>query len=125
VAYATVEDVGVRWGRTPSEEEHLNIDVRLADVERMIRKKIPDLDDRVFDGTIDVEDVKRVEADAVLRLIRNPDGFVSETDGNYTYQFSQGTKAGMLEILPEEWLLLGYTGSGRMFTLVPQFAPGE
>ena len=124
MTYATADDVSVRWTRTPTAEESALIDVRLADVERMIRKKIPTLDGLITAGTIDVEDVIQVESDAVLRLVRNPEGFVSETDGNYTYQFNHQSSAGRLEILPEEWLLLGYTGSGKMFTLVPQLAPG-
>jgi hypothetical protein len=125
MAYATADDVAVRWGRTPTADESVLIDVRLADVERMIRKKIPNLDALITAGIVDVEDVRQVESDVVLRVIRNPEGFVSETDGNYSYQFSQSTRAGVLEILPEEWALLGYVGSGRMFMLVPQLAPGE
>lgn len=126
MAFATTDDVAVRWARTPSEEESSLIEIRLADVQRIIRKRIPDLDERVFSGDLDVDDVVQVESDAVLRLIRNPEGFVSETDGNYTYQFSHSTKAGMLEILPEEWELLGATSvGGSMFQLVPTFAPGE
>jgi hypothetical protein len=125
VAYATVSDVAVRWARTPTTEEAALIAVRLADVERIILKRIPDLDTLIAAGTVDLATVVQVEADVVLRVIRNPDGFVSETDGNYTYQFSQSTRAGILELLPEEWALLGYVGSGRMFMLVPQLAPGE
>ncbi len=125
MAYATTDDVAVRWARTPSEEESDLIAVRLSDVERIIRKRIPDLDDQVLTGKLDVADVVQVETDAVLRLIRNPEGFVSETDGNYTYQFSHTAKAGVLEILPEEWALLGYVSGGSMFELVPNLAPGE
>jgi hypothetical protein len=125
MAYATTDDVAVRWGRTPTAEETAQIDVRLNDVERMIYKKIPDLDILIAAGTLDVEDVVQVESEVVLRVVRNPEGYVSETDGNYSYQFSQSTRAGVLEILPEEWALLGYVGSGRMFMLVPQLAPGE
>lgn len=120
MAYATASDVAVRWARIPTPEEADLIDVRLADVERIIRKRIPDLDALILAGTIDVADVVQVESDVVLRLIRNPEGFVSETDGNYTYQFAQSTAAARLEIFPEEWALLGVT-SGSMFTLVPSF----
>lgn len=120
MTYATANDVAVRWARTPTVEEAALIDVRLADVERIIRKRIPDLDTLIAAGTIDVADVVQVESDVVLRLIRNPDGFVSETDGNYTYQFSQNTSAARLEIFPEEWALLGVT-AGSMFMLVPNF----
>lgn len=122
MAYATNTDVTVRWAHTPSPAEIALIDIRLEDVERLIRKRIPNLDDLILNGTIDVDDVKQVEAEAVLRVVRNPDGFVSETDGNYTYQLSHATVAGRLEILPEEWLLLGVSVRGGMFTLIPSFS---
>ena len=100
MAYATIEDVAVRWAKVPSEDESALIGVRLGDVERMIRRRIPLLDDLIADGALDVDDVRMVEAEAVLRTVRNPDGFVSETDGNYTYQLSHATTARDLELTP-------------------------
>lgn len=116
--YAKASDVTKRWARTPTQAETNLITVRLADVERMIRRKIPDLDDRIEDGTLDVEDVIQVEADAVLRLVRNPEGYLSETDGTYTYMLQQDIASGRLEILPEEWEILGIRPNS-MVVIVP------
>jgi hypothetical protein len=124
MAYATSSDVAVRWARTPTTEEAALIEVRLNDVDRMIRRRIPDLDDLILSGDIDVDNVIQVESEAVLRVIRNPEGFVSETDGNYTYQYNQSTTSGRLAILPEEWELLGVSAGGT-FMLVPTFLPGS
>ena len=120
MAYATAEDVAIRWARTPSVEEAALIEVRLGDVERMIRRRVPTLDDKVTAGTVDEDDLIQVESDAVLRLVRNPDGYLSESDGNYTYMLRSDLASGRLEILPEEWELLGVTRS-RMASLVPNF----
>jgi uncharacterized protein YcaQ len=118
---ASVTDVQNRWwGHEITEDETPLVEQRLGDVERRIRRRIKDLDDRILAGTTDVEDVKQVEADAVLRLVKNPDGFMSETDGNYTYMLSQDSTSGKLEILPDEWALLGWT-QRRMVTMVPTF----
>lgn len=125
MAYATSADVSVRWAHTPSDEEAALIQVRLEDVERMIRKRIPTLDALITAGDILEDDLIQIEADSVLRLVRNPEGYVSESDGNYTYQFKQSTSAGTLEILPEEWALLGVRASGVLFSLVPYLLPGE
>jgi hypothetical protein len=54
----------------------------------------------------------------VLRLIRNPEGYASESDGTYSYQFNRETASGKLEILAEEWERLGIKPS-RMFALAP------
>ncbi|ASJ79532.1 head-to-tail adaptor [Mycobacterium phage Kalnoky] len=115
--YATASDVTARWARQPTDEETALINVRLADVERMIKRRIPDLATRVTDSDY-LEDLKQVEADAVLRLVRNPEGYLSETDGNYTYMLRSDLASGKLEIFPEEWEILGYRRS-RMTVIVP------
>ncbi|WP_280350348.1 Gp19/Gp15/Gp42 family protein [Nocardia abscessus] len=118
MAYATAEDVAVRWNRTLTEEETALVNARLADVERRIKRRIPDLAAKITAGTVDVEDVKQVEADAVLRLVRNPEGYIQESDGSYSYMLSQEAASGKLEILPEEWESLGWRRRG-MFQIVP------
>lgn len=124
MAYASPSDVAVRWARTPSTEESALIGVRLNDVERMIRRRIPDLDTQVTDGDIDLADLKQVEADAVLRLVRNPEGYLSETDGSYTYMLQSDLATGKLVVTPEEWEMLGVARS-RIAMLTPFFEPGS
>ncbi|MGZ6053971.1 MAG: Gp19/Gp15/Gp42 family protein [Isosphaeraceae bacterium] len=123
--YATADDVAARWGKSTDDmdaEIIALINVRLGDAERMIRRRFKrlkrDLDADVTSGVLDPEDVKQVEADAVLRLARNPEGYFSETDGTYTYQFQQSLSTGTLEILPEEWDILGLTITG-LSVIVP------
>lgn len=118
MAYASASDVEVRWARTPTDEEAALIEVRLDDVERMIKRRIPDLDAQVTAGTIAEDDLIQVEADTVLRLVRNPEGYTSETDGNYTYMLQSGLTSGRLDILPEEWVILGIRQTG-MFLIIP------
>lgn len=107
MAYATYEDVQVRWDHELSQEEQDLVEQRLEDVERRILDRIPDLASKIASGAIDVENVKTIEADAVLRLVRNPDGYIQETDGNYSYILS-ADQAGKLYIADEEWELLGW-----------------
>lgn len=107
MAYAELADVQARY--------HLPIDssmeplvlARLQDAEDKIRVRIPDLDERVDQGTLARNTVVRVTADAVIRLVRNPDGYISETDGNYTYQLSFDGGGSDLTITPAEWRDLG------------------
>jgi Phage protein Gp19/Gp15/Gp42 len=123
MTYATATDVTDRWGRVASPEELTLIGARLGDVERMISRRFTKvglvLSDEITAGNLDQDDVIQVEADAVLRLARNPDGFQSETDGQYTYQLLDGLSTGTLEILPSEWDILGITTDTGMFVLVP------
>ncbi|WP_237083935.1 Gp19/Gp15/Gp42 family protein, partial [Mycobacteroides abscessus] len=71
--------------------------------------------------TIDVEIVKMIEANAVVRLVRNPNAYTGETDGNYSYQINWKTATGELEILDNEWALLGI--SQAMFVIAPLLPP--
>lgn len=118
MAYATAEDVAVRWARELSPEESALVNVRLEDVERMIRRRIPELDEMIDAGVMNVEDVVQVESDAVLRLARNPEGYMSETDGNYTYMLQNDIATGKLGITDDEWAILGVVRD-RFFTLRP------
>ena len=51
MAYATADDVATRWGRELTAEEISMVEVRLEDAERMIRRRIPDLDNQIDTGT--------------------------------------------------------------------------
>lgn len=120
MTYAASSDVAARLGKELSAEDKTLVETRLADVERMILRRAPDLADDIEAGTVDEEDVKQVEAEAVLRLVRNPDGYLQETDGNYSYMLNREIASGKLEILPHEWRMLGVRPGG-MFSLVPSF----
>ncbi|ERB55490.1 hypothetical protein N806_31205 [Rhodococcus sp. P27] len=120
MAYAQASDVQVRLGRELDTETQALVETRLEDVERRILSRIPTLAEKVLDGTVDPEDIITVEADAVVRLVRNPDGYVQETDGSYSYMISTelANAAGRISILPEEWELLGYRRN-RIFVIAP------
>lgn len=117
MAYATVEDVESRLGRELTPEEVIQVGELLEDVETIIKLKIPELDDKVADGTIAERLIVMIEVNAVVRVLRNPDAFVSETDGNYSYTRSREGASGYLDLLPIEWEWL-FGGSG-MFQIVP------
>lgn len=122
MAYATHEDVQARYEQDLDPRLEAIVDVRLGDAERLIRHRIKDLDDRIaLDPAeltyLDVEIVKQVEADMILRLIRNPDGYSQESDGNYSYAIYQAVASGRLEVSDQEWDLLGL-GTG-LWTLAP------
>jgi hypothetical protein len=124
LTYATTDDVAARLGRTLTDDETTLVGVRLNDVERMILLRVPDLADKITANDVDVENVKMVESNVLVRLLKNPDGYISETDGDYTYRF--GDKAsGELEILAYEWVLLGVQGSGMGWIDVRPRTPFE
>ncbi|AXC33379.1 head-to-tail adaptor [Mycobacterium phage Gilberta] len=119
MAYATAQDVVELWAKEPEPEVMTLIERRLAQVERMIMRRIPDLDLKAATSSTFRADLIDIEADAVLRLVRNPEGYLSETDGTYTYQLQADLTSGKLQILDEEWEILGVNSLLRSFVIVP------
>lgn len=111
MAYAQLSDVQSRLGRPLTADEQTQADTLLDDVELEILARIPDLHEKVLSGDISEDVVIRVEASAVKRVMQNPDGYTSETDGDYTYQLNYQFSTGELTITDKEWALLG-VGSG-------------
>lgn len=119
--YASSADVAARLGRPLTEDETTLTNVRLADAERMILRRIPDLADQITAGDVDEADVIQVESDAVIRILKNPDGYTSETDGTYSYAMKWDVASGKLEILDSEWRILGVQ-TGGIFLIAPKLA---
>lgn len=117
MAYATPADVEARLGRELDEAETLVVQTRLDDAELILKSRIPDLDQKIVEGVISEDAVVMVESEMVLRLVRNPEGYTSETDGNYSYQISAEVASGKLSVLPYEWGLLGIRGG--VYTIRP------
>jgi len=121
MAYASAYDVVTLWAKEPEPEVMSLIERRLEQVERMIRRRIPDLDAKVSASDTFEADLIDIEADVVLRLVRNPEGYISETDGVYTYQLAADLTNGRLQILDDEWTALGVFRLSRMSVISPAF----
>lgn len=117
MAYAQPEDVESRLGRPLTTEEATQTPVLLSDVELLIRSRIPDLDALVESGAILEGLVVMIEANAVVRVLRNPEGFRQEQEGDYMYTRAAATASGALTITDDEWRLLGV--SAGAFTIAP------
>ena len=119
MSFAQPSDVVVLWAKEPEPEVLALIQRRLDQVERMIRRRIPNLDVKVAASATFRADLVDIEADAVLRLVRNPEGYISETDGAYTYMLANAITSGTLEVTDSEWTILGVLRLSRMSTLAP------
>jgi hypothetical protein len=120
VTYATLSDVSTRLGRPITDAEEIaQVTAWLADVEAMILARIPDLDELVADGSPSAAVVAMVEANAVIRKIRNPDGKVSEGIDDYNYRLNENARKGELFLTDEEWALLLPGAANGAWTIRP------
>lgn len=106
MAYAQASDVSARLGRPLTDDEVTQVNTLLGDVELAIKARIPDLADKVEDEDY-LATVIKVEANAVKRVVRNPDGYTAETDGNYSYQLNWRLNTGEIELTEKDWAELG------------------
>lgn len=112
MALALPQDVQTSLVRTltPSELEH--VPGLLARAEDLISAEIPDFENRIdplsedFDSRF-VKTVVHVTSDAVARVFRNPEAFIQETEGNYSYTINREAASGLLTISDAEWVRLG------------------
>lgn len=103
MAYASESDVQAVLDPDP--------DKLLKQVEAILKSRIPDLDERVEKDEDYRERVIAVEASAVARIMRNPEGLMQESEGNYTVMLQSSAASGQMLITDEEWRWLG-VGAG-------------
>lgn len=125
MTHANVTDVSTRLGRSISEAaEVAQVNAWLGDVENLILARIPDLADRVAAGTLATELIAQVEANAVVRKVKNPDGYSSETVDDYTYRRNEDARRGELFLTDDEWALLTAPSvASGAFSVRPAFEP--
>lgn len=120
MTYANVNDVSTRLGRPISDATEIaQVNAWLGDVEALILARIPALATGVSAGLPTEAVVVMVEANAVVRKVRNPEGKVSERIDDYDYRLNENAGRGDLFLTDEEWALLE-PGSGQgAFTITP------
>lgn len=120
MTYANLSDVSTRLGRPiTSPEEVAQVNAWLADVEALILARIPNLADLVTAGNPSAAVVAMVEANAVIRKIKNPDGKVSEGIDDYNYRLNENSRKGELFLTDEEWALLTPDSPDGAWTIRP------
>ncbi|NVN51315.1 Gp19/Gp15/Gp42 family protein [Mycolicibacterium hippocampi] len=120
MSYASPSDVSDRLGRPLSTDEASQVEALLSDAELLITTRIPDLDAKITADELSEQIVIMVESNAVVRLIRNPAGYTSETDGEYTYQVNWRLASGSLMITDHEWSLLGASSGAFAIDVRPR-----
>lgn len=106
--YATTDDVAARW-RPLTDAEEIVAQTLLGDASAMIRQRWPDVDARLADETLAMEDVTRVVASMVKRAMLNAgsEGVEqqSQTAGPFAINNKFANPTGALYITAEEALL--------------------
>ena len=127
MAYATVSDVEVRYGRTLTTAESAQVTAWIDDLESEILERIPTLEALIALGRPTTATLKRVISAAIIRKLQNPSGLRTRTvaidDYSTTETVDSANSAGYLGLTDDEWSLLLPGSSGDAFTITPYGAP--
>ena len=128
MAYATVSDVEVRYGRTLTTAESAQVTAWIDDLEAEILERIPALEALILAGRPTLGTLRKVFTSAIIRHLDNPKGLKSRTvaidDYSTTEQpWIQGTPGGGPELSDDDWSKLLPGSSGDAFTITPYGAP--
>ena len=127
MAYATVSDVEVRYGRTLTTAESAQVMAWIDDLEAEILERIPALEALIVLGRPTLATLKRVISAAIIRKLQNPSGLRTRTvaidDYSTTETVDAANSAGYLGLTDDEWSLLLPGSSGDAFTITPYGAP--
>lgn len=122
---ATVQQVGELLQRDITDElETRQVTRWIEYADMLIRRRYPNLDALITDGSINSDAVDMVEAMAVARYALNPEGVTSRSTSIDDYQETQGLRNAQpgIVILDTEWALIApktATAGAGAFTIVP------
>ncbi len=105
----TVTDLEARW-RPLSADEQTVAQAVLEDAWVLLLSRAPAVEARQADGSLAVGAVIAVVSAMALRVLRNPDGYVSQTVGAFSYQRSDSASGGLF-VSADELALLSPTGT--------------
>ncbi len=103
---ATVSDISVSLMRTLTKNETHYAPSLLARAEAILAAYIPGLADRATESEYRAT-AATIEGDMIARVLRNPDGLLSETEGVYTYRLDRAVSSGRLAPTDDELRRLG------------------
>jgi len=124
MTFANITDVGVRLGRPITDAHEIaQVNAWLGDVEGLILARIPNLLELVAAGFPLAANVIKIESDAVIRKIKNPDGKVSEGVDDYNYRLNENARKGEIFLTDDEWAQLMPVSTSGAFSTRPGFEP--
>lgn len=120
--FATLDDVSTRLGRPITDpDEVAQVTAWIGDVEALVVSRIPDLETRVAEGAPSAGVVAMVVANAVIRKVKNPEGYVSAGVDDFNYRYNEAARKGELFLTDEEWRLLVPSQGSGVFSVRPSF----
>lgn len=108
--YVTLVQVRNRYEQDIPTGQAAYVESVIDEAETVLLARVPTLPALITAGATSVAIVRTVIIRAVLRVLRNPNGYRSEQAGDYSYQFDAAS-SGQVDYTPAEIFLI--TGNTR------------
>ena len=102
----TLSDVEDRFYRPLTDRELINTKAWLSDAWWLLTARLPNLEANLTAELIPLANVRRVVVAMVHRLLKNPEGFVTESIDDYSYRRATLVASGALSLEHDERALL-------------------
>lgn len=123
MSIVVVSEIAPGDGHSIGPQEATRVQQWINRVEGRIRRRLPDLDQRMQDPGF-AATVRGVVIDVVTRRVDNPQQLRSERVDDYYYDRAGGAAVADLWPTPEEWAELDPTLGVQAFSIRPHFVPG-
>lgn len=90
---------------------------KIDEAVRLLFRKIPTIQSRIASGALDPLFVRDKVLGAVMRVLRDPEGIQSETEGNYSYKRNPIVASGNIWYTKEELADLGVVKADKPRTI--------
>lgn len=98
---ATVTDLEARW-RPLTDLERINAEALLGDAWWLLLGRRAGLEDAITAGTVSEGNVVRVLAAMVLRVLKNPSGYIQESIDDWSGRRADLVSSGVLHVTDDE-----------------------
>lgn len=109
----TIEDVQESYEGTITSARVTWVNNKIDEAVRKLVHMIPDLPGRVASGAIDPQFVTDNVVKAVLRVVRNPQGLETESEGDYSYKLRTLMASGDVWYPDSDLIDMGYINSQK------------
>lgn len=110
---AVLSDVEDRYYRPLTDRELINAWTWLDDAWWYLTTRLPALEDNITDELIAEPTARNVVVSMVMRMLKNPEGLVSESIDDYSYRRATNAASGVMSVDAAEVALLTPGGRSR------------
>lgn len=110
---ATLSDVEDRFYRPLTDRELINAWLWLGDAWWFLTTRLPALEDNITDELVAEATARNVVVSMVMRMLKNPEGKISESIDDYSYRRAANAASGVMSVDAAEIALLTPGGRSR------------